>query len=129
MKRKKIIKLSAFSAPIISCVMNGTVALAGNPIDKNPLLDKSANQAGYNTSVNAAFVLTDILGSIVFGFASVLGIFFILLVIYGGYIWMNARGNSSEVDRAKHIIRDAIIGLIVVTSSYSLWRLVEALIF
>lgn len=51
---------------------------------------------------------------------SLVGVIFFILMIYGGYIWMMAKGNEQDVDKAKNIIRAAIIGLIVVVGAYAI---------
>ncbi len=51
---------------------------------------------------------------------SLVGVIFFILMIYGGYIWMMAKGNEQDVDKAKNIIRAAIIGLIVVIGAYAI---------
>ncbi|MBI4812330.1 hypothetical protein HY798_02705 [Candidatus Falkowbacteria bacterium] len=39
-------------------------------------------------------------------------------MIYGGYTWMTASGNEQQVEKAKGIIKNAVIGLIVVLAAY-----------
>ncbi|MEI7452375.1 MAG: hypothetical protein WCK37_04225 [Candidatus Falkowbacteria bacterium] len=51
---------------------------------------------------------------------SFLGVIFLVLMIYGGVLWMIAQGNEKNVDQAKSIITDAIIGLIIVASAYAI---------
>jgi len=51
---------------------------------------------------------------------TIIGTLFFLLVVYGGYIWMIARGNEKEADRAKDIITTASIGLVIVVIAYAL---------
>ena len=50
----------------------------------------------------------------------VLGIVTVLLVVYAGFIYMGAKGDSAKVDKAKKIITNAVIGLIIIFSSYSI---------
>lgn len=60
----------------------------------------------------------DVLGRIINIGLGILGLFFLLLMLYGGYIWMNARGNDEEVGKAKKIIIGAVIGLVIILASY-----------
>lgn len=97
----------------------------------NPLINGITNQL-YNTNSvgdnpEDTFIYT--LGSIVFMLLSFLGVMFIVLIMYGGFIWMNAKGNESDVQKAQHIIRDAVIGLVVLGSSYGVWILIYSLLF
>jgi len=49
-----------------------------------------------------------------------LGIIFIILMIYAGYNWMTAQGEEEKVTKAKTTIQRAIIGLIIVVSAYAI---------
>lgn len=49
---------------------------------------------------------------------SLIGIIFFILMLYGGFLWMTARGESKVAEKAKGIIIDAIIGLIIVAAAY-----------
>jgi amino acid transporter len=60
------------------------------------------------------------IGTIINGFLSLVGVFFLILVIYGGFQWMNARGREEEIKKAKDIVRSAIIGMIIVMSAYAI---------
>lgn len=60
------------------------------------------------------------LGTIIGAVLSFIGVIFMVLIIYGGLLWMLARGNESQVDKAKNIIIQAVIGLIIVLSAYAI---------
>ncbi len=62
----------------------------------------------------------EVIGLAVNGLLAFLGVIFLILMIYGGYQWMTAAGNEQQVEKAKNIIRDAIIGLIVVLAAYGI---------
>ncbi len=44
----------------------------------------------------------------------------VIMIIYGGFVWMTAGGNADRVDRAKKILLNAVIGLIVVMLSLAI---------
>ena len=48
------------------------------------------------------------------GLAGILSALFLILVIYGGWLWMTARGSEEQVTRAKKIVLGAIIGIAVI---------------
>ncbi|MCX6796280.1 MAG: hypothetical protein NTW06_02155 [Candidatus Falkowbacteria bacterium] len=60
-------------------------------------------------------------GSIVKVFFSILGIIFIVLMLYGGYNWMIAAGDNAKVEKAKDTIKRAVIGLIIVVSAWAIY--------
>ena len=53
----------------------------------------------------------------------------LLMVIYGGFLWLASGGNSNLVDKGKKVLIGAIIGLIIVFGAYtSMQFLVAALV-
>ena len=55
--------------------------------------------------------LATIIQYVISGFLSLLGIIFIVLIIYAGFNWMTAQGDETKTKKAVGLIRDAIIGL------------------
>lgn len=53
-------------------------------------------------------------------FLGIVGIVFLGFIIYGGYIFMMSRGDANEIERGKRILRNAIIGLIIIFSALAL---------
>lgn len=49
---------------------------------------------------------------------SFLGVIFVILLIYSGFMWMTAGGNEAQVEKAKKIMIRAIIGVIIVLVSF-----------
>lgn len=49
-----------------------------------------------------------------------LGLFCLAVTVYGGYIWMMARGNEEEAKRAKDIITGTVMGLFFILASYGI---------
>lgn len=56
----------------------------------------------------------DIIGIIL----SFVGVIFLILIIYGGISWMFSAGNEQKVEKAKNIIINAVIGLVIVFAAY-----------
>jgi hypothetical protein len=123
-KNKKII-LSLAICLLFCLFYTSTAALAGNLNDafkvsdgnnRDPL-DTAATYANYNTSQTDVLPIFSKFISIGL---SVLGIVFLMLIGYGGVLWMTDRGNEEEVAKAKKMIQAAVIGLVIVVSSYAL---------
>jgi len=60
-------------------------------------------------------------GTVVGAFLSLLGVIFLILMLYGGYNWMIAHGDEQKVTKAKDTIRTAIIGLIIILSAFAIY--------
>ncbi len=60
------------------------------------------------------------IASIIRTFLGFLGILAVLIILYGGYIYMTSAGNPEKIEQAKKILRDAIIGLIIILSAFAI---------
>jgi magnesium-transporting ATPase (P-type) len=57
----------------------------------------------------------------VIGFVlSFVGVLFLILMIYAGLTWMTAGGNKEQVGKAKSLMINATLGLIIVMGAYAL---------
>lgn len=81
---------------------------------------KTATDLKYNTSKTAQEEIPIIRDTIIKLILSFLGVFFLILIIWGGYDWMTAGGNEETVAKAKKKIINATIGLIIVLAAYIL---------
>ena len=52
--------------------------------------------------------------------AGLLTVGFIALMIYAGYLWITARGDEAQVEKAKEYIKNAVIGLIIISLAYAI---------
>jgi hypothetical protein len=77
-------------------------------------------QAGFDTTKSGEFVFDTTVGVIIQTALSLLGVIFLVLMVYGGFLWMTDRGNEQQVKRAQNLISAAVIGLIIVLSSYAI---------
>lgn len=48
------------------------------------------------------------------------GVLLLCYLLYAGFLWMTAGGDSKKTTEAKEIIKNAIIGLIIVFSAYAI---------
>ena len=76
----------------------------------------TAETAGFSEPRNPVEIIASIIGV----FLSFLGIIFLVLVIYGGFVWMTSGGNEAKVLKAKKILERAVIGLIIIMASYGI---------
>jgi len=60
------------------------------------------------------------IGKIINVALSLLGIIVLVIIIYGGFLWMTAGGNDEKVGEAKKWIFGGIIGLVIILSAYAI---------
>ena len=72
--------------------------------------------------------LPELIGNIIAVLLSVLGIIFVVLVVYAGFLYLTAAGEDDKVKTAKKLLSQSIIGLIIIVAAYAIANFViEAL--
>jgi dolichyl-phosphate-mannose--protein O-mannosyl transferase len=51
---------------------------------------------------------------------TLLGIIFLVIIVFAGYRWMTASGNEEAIQKAQSSIKRAIIGLVIVMLAYAI---------
>ncbi|MCX6795524.1 MAG: hypothetical protein NT165_02235 [Candidatus Falkowbacteria bacterium] len=82
-------------------------------------LNKVANKMGYPVS-GAPFSPENAVATGITYVLSFLGIIFLIMAIYAGITWMSSEGNEKTVEKAKDILKNSIIGLIIVALAYAI---------
>jgi len=83
------------------------------------MLEDAGNSAQYNTTVGIEDYYT-LVGRFISFFLSIIGIIFVCLFVYAGYTWLMARDNAQSVDKAKALMQNSVIGLLITLSAYSI---------
>ncbi|PIR02877.1 MAG: hypothetical protein COV60_03290 [Candidatus Magasanikbacteria bacterium CG11_big_fil_rev_8_21_14_0_20_43_7] len=119
---KRFIVFAVSLAFFLGVVSHAYALDLGNTYTKN-----AANKAGYSQDTNdTSFAQT--LGVVVKTVLGFVGIIFLLLMVYAGFLWMTARGDSGQVDKAKEIIIQSIVGLVITVGAYSITAFVVPII-
>lgn len=121
MKNVKI-KLSVLAITVVT-IVTFAIGLSALAVDS---IYEQAN-LGATAAINEAFgtvdtevipgekdPFLDFLFSVINQILTFIGIIFFLLLIYTGFLWMNARGNEEQVTKAKKMVQEVTIGLIII---------------
>jgi hypothetical protein len=92
------------------------VHAVGNLQSAGANLGNAADKAGVTGQAD----LPTVIGTVINAALTLVGLFFLILMVYAGYLWMTARGESDQVDKAKKIITGTVIGLVIVLSAYAI---------
>lgn len=84
----------------------------------NTNLEKAGGQI--KTAGKGGLPLPELIGGLINAFLSVLGLIFVVLVVYAGYLWMTAGGDVAKVDKSKKLLGQAVIGMIIVVAAYAI---------
>lgn len=106
------------------------VVSAGEPVTPGGLsgagaiTDTVAGRSGYATGDNAPSLFST-LGSIVNVALGLLGVIFMILIIYSGFKWMTAGGSEEDVKKAQQTMKNAVIGLVVVMAAWVIYYFID----
>lgn len=76
-----------------------------------------AKTAGIDTGTDS---LGSILGKIFQKILGIMGLILLVLFVIGGITWMTSEGNAEKLKKARGLLINAIIGLIIILVSYAL---------
>lgn len=80
--------------------------------------------AGYST-----IPIEELIGQLIQVILGIVGVLFLVLTVYAGFLWMTAAGEGKRVQTAKDILRNSLIGLVVIIAAYALTTfIVDALV-
>lgn len=105
-------------------VMAGSLPMvvhaADNPFGATGNATTQLSHAGTGAGITTIKELPEIVGTIINVVLGFMGIVLLFYLIYGGFLWMTSGGESKGVDAAKKMIQNAIIGLVIIVSSYAI---------
>lgn len=87
-------------------------------------LGQGLRDAAEATDIQPRADLPVLIGTVIGSLLSAVGILFFMLTLYGGFIWMTARGNEESVNKGKKTVIAAVVGLMIVVASYAVTNLV-----
>ena len=120
---KKYFKKIVILFSLIVLLILPILSFAASPAYDN--LQKVGEGEGMSTA-NAPYVgadqykLSQIIGIVIQAFLGLLGVLFLVYLLYAGYHWMTAQGDEEKVTKAKDTIQRAVIGLIVTIGAYAI---------
>lgn len=100
---------------VLLCVPGVTHAAAVN-LGLTPQVEGALGLGTTDIRITIARIIRTFLG--------LLGIIAVVLILYGGFLWMTAAGNEEQVDKARKVLTQAVIGLAIILSSYAIAQFV-----
>lgn len=82
------------------------------------ILGNFGTKAGYETQDVSG--PENIIGIVILSALSLIGVIFLILMIYGGYLWMTAAGADEKIKKSQSLISSAVIGLVIVVAAYAI---------
>lgn len=117
--RKKIISFALLNIFLLAFfVVVPALAQSGFSGDMNAQLGAAAggSGAGFGEPQDPRSIVATTIRILL----GLIGTVFTCLTIYAGYLWMTAGGNEDDVTKAKTLLTQSVIGLIIILLSYSI---------
>ncbi|OIO46748.1 MAG: hypothetical protein AUJ28_01965 [Parcubacteria group bacterium CG1_02_37_51] len=124
------IRILLISLFVLIIALPASAALINTGVtDPSSTASTFASDSGYAPTEGDATRLPVIIGNVIQLILGFLGVFFMVLIIWSGFQWMSAGGNTDTVGKAKNRITNAVIGLAIVLIAYGItWFITQALI-
>ena len=94
--------------------LGSSKVMAQDPLEG---LEQVGEQAGLKGETTDLYVL---IGRVVSIALSLMGLILVILLVIAGIMWMTSHGNEEQLQKAKTMIRNALIGLAIVVIAYAL---------
>ena len=111
------------SSSVLTWLKRGAMLAAFGLLIGAPFLvfaaDASLTDVGASAGLGSDSLMT-IIGRIINVVLSLLGVIFLILMVYAGAIWMTAGGEDKKVEKAKQILINAVVGLLITMSAYAI---------
>ena len=119
---RKIAKLALISSLLFSSFLLVVPSQAGSVIDQEAILKnlKGSAEQTFETGGDAESSLGFIFVKGLQVTIGLLGVIAVILIIYSGILWMTAGGSEDQIKKAKKVIIQAIIGIIIITLTYAI---------
>lgn len=86
-------------------------------VSKTGLQETGAETEFYDISKTD---LTSIIGKVIGSVLAFLGVVLVIIIIYGGFLYMTAGGDAEKAKKAKDWIVNAVIGLAIILMAYAI---------
>lgn len=81
---------------------------------------KSLTQIQEAGGASSNTTLPTLIGGLIGALLGILGLILVIYIIQAGIMYMTAAGDPAKVDKAKKMITQAIIGMIIIVSAYAI---------
>lgn len=120
---KRIVSSIAVGALALApMIASAEVTIGTNPFQRaqDTISGSAGVQAGAGLGSGQTASLPTIIGRVINVILGFLGIILLFYVLMAGFKWMTAGGNSKQTDEAKDMIKNAVIGMVIIVAGFAI---------
>ena len=102
--------------------MSQTHFLLATSLDNIGTTVTTVGQSAWGTTASDS--LPVVIGNIISVLLGLLGLVFLVLVVYAGFLYLTAQGEDAQVKKAKAILTKGVIGMMLAVGSYAITNVV-----
>ncbi len=110
-------------SPLTAFAQSAAAPSGGGFADR---VKQGVSAAGTPAGLTSSPPLETLIGNIISTVLGFLGVILLGYILYAGFLWMTAGGDSKKVETATTMIRNAIIGLLIIVAAYAITTFVLA---
>ncbi len=99
-------------------------AIAADPAFSLGSSGTIVDNAGASAGLANTWDLPTLIGRFISIALGILGLVFVIYVVYAGFLYLTAQGEETNVKKAKKMLSQAVIGLVLIVSAYAITNLV-----
>lgn len=111
------LKSTCYAAIATVLALPAAALAVDNPFNQAKAL---ANTVGSSAGIQSSTTLPAMVGSIINVVLGFLGILLLFYMLYAGFLWMTAGGDEKKVTKAQDIIKQAVIGLLIIVAAFAI---------
>ena len=110
-------RLVSFSVPILTFLVPAAASAQGIVDRIRGGVDQAGGEAGFSANGPG---LEELIGRIIGVLLSFVGVLLLVILLYAGFLWMTAGGDEGKVKKARTMIFNAIVGLVITVAAYAI---------
>ncbi len=119
---KTLLKTGYYTAAAALLALPGT-ALAQSVFDSAlEQVGEVGDKAGVGSAASAS--LPEVVGRVINVLLGFIGILLLVYMLYAGFLWMTSGGEDKKATEAKTMIKNAIIGLLIIIAAFAITNFV-----
>ncbi|MBI4256457.1 hypothetical protein HY626_00170 [Candidatus Uhrbacteria bacterium] len=107
---------STFFALLLALILSVGIFVALPTYAQDVDFESFAETAGFSTTASITVIIARLIRTAI----TLVGVVTVVFLVYGGFVWMTSGGDATRLKKAKDIITNAIIGLLLVFASFAI---------